>query len=101
MNIPTNARPSTRILKDLLKVRKELIKVENSNQPFVSKIDPLMKKDYFLSDALVRYLCYEMNIEINLKLEEEDGICRPRWLRYSRERALQSPRISQITSDSA
>ncbi len=72
MNIPTNARPSTRILKDLLKVRKELIKVENSNQPFVSKIDPLMKKDYFLSDALVRYLCYEMNIEINLKLEEED-----------------------------
>ena len=31
-----------------------------------------MKKDYFLSDALVRYLCYEMNIEINLKLEEED-----------------------------
>ena len=57
MNIPTNARPSTRILKDLLKVRRELIKVENSNQPFVSKIDPLMKKDYFLSDALVRYLC--------------------------------------------
>ena len=72
MNIPTNARPSTRILKDLLKVRRELIKVENSNQPFVKKIDPLVKKDYFLSDALVRYLCYEMNIEINLKLEEED-----------------------------
>ena len=72
MNIPTNARPSTRILKDLLKVRKELIKVENSNQPFVSKIDPLIKKDYFLSDALVRYLCYEMNIEINLKTEEDD-----------------------------
>ena len=72
MNIPTNARPSTRILKDLLEVRKELIKVENSNQPFVSKIYPLMKKDYFLSDALVRYLCYEMNIEINLKLEEEE-----------------------------
>ena len=72
MNIPTNARPSTRIIKELLKVRKELIKVVNSNQPFVSKIDPLMKKDYFLSDALVRYLCYEMNIEINLKLEEED-----------------------------
>ena len=72
MNIPTNARPSTRILKDLLKVRKELIKFENSNQPFVSKIDPLMKKDYFLSDALVRYLCYEMNIEINLRLEEEE-----------------------------
>ena len=72
MNIPTNARPSTRILKDLLKVRKKLIKVENSNQPFVSIIDPLMKKDYFLSDALVRYLCYEMNIEINLKVKEED-----------------------------
>ena len=72
MNIPTNARPSTRIIKDLLKVRKELIKIENSNQPFVSNIDPLMKKDYFLSDALVRYLCYKMNIEINLKLEEED-----------------------------
>ena len=72
MNIPTCSRPSTRILKDLLKVRKELIKVENSNQPFVSKIEPLLKKDYFLSDALVRYLCYEMNIEINLKSEEQD-----------------------------
>ena len=72
MNIPTYSRPSTRILKDLLKVRKELIKVENSNQPFVSKIEPLLKKDYFLSDALVRYLCYEMNIEVNLKLEEEE-----------------------------
>ena len=72
MNIPTNARPSTRILKDLLKVRNELIKVENSNQPFVSNIDPLMKKDYFISDTLVRYLCYEMNIEINLKLDEGD-----------------------------
>ena len=47
MNIPTYSRPSTRILKDLLKVRKELIKVENSNQPFVSKIEPLLKKDYF------------------------------------------------------
>ena len=72
MNIPTYSRPSTRILKNLLKVRKELIKVENSNQPFVSKIEPLLKKDYFLSDALVRYLCYEMNIEVNLKLEEEE-----------------------------
>ena len=72
MKIPTYSRPSTRILKDLLKVRKDLIKVEYSNQPFVSKIEPLLKKDYFLSDALVRYLCYEMNIEINLKLEEEE-----------------------------
>ena len=72
MKIPTYSRPSTRILKDLLKVRKELIKVENSNQPFVSKIEPLLKKDYFLSDALVRYLCYEMNIEVNLKLEKEE-----------------------------
>ena len=72
MNIPTYSRPSTRILKDLLRVRKELIKVENSNQPFVSKIEPLLKTDYFLSDALVRYLCYEMNIEVNLKLEEEE-----------------------------
>ena len=32
-----------------------------------------LKKDYFLSDALVRYLCYEMNMEINLKLEKEDS----------------------------
>ena len=30
MNIPTYSRPSTRILKDLLKVRKELIKVVKS-----------------------------------------------------------------------
>ena len=62
MNIPTNARPSTRILKDLLKVRRELIKVENSNQPFVSKIDPLMKKDYFLASQQSQlYLVVEVN----------------------------------------
>ena len=30
MNIPTNARPSTRILKDLLKVRRELIKISEN-----------------------------------------------------------------------
>ena len=55
MNIPTNARPSTRILKDLLKVRKELIKAENSNQPFVSKIDPLMNLIFLLNLLLKPY----------------------------------------------
>ncbi len=73
MNIPTNARPSTRILKDLLKVRKELIKVENSNEPYVSKIRPLLRKDYWLSHALIKFLNYEYDLGIKIKNKKTEN----------------------------
>ena len=73
MNIPTNARPSTRILKDLLKVRKELIKVENSNEPYVSKIRPLLQKDYWLSHALIKFLNYEYDLGVKIKNKKTEN----------------------------
>ena len=73
MNIPTNERPSTRILKDLLKVRKELIKVESSNEPYVSKIRPLLQKDYWLSHALIKFLNYEYDLGIKIKNKKTEN----------------------------
>ena len=42
--------------------------IENSNEPFISKIDPLIKRDEQLSECLVQYLIYELGL--NLKEEE-------------------------------
>ena len=67
-NLPTELRPSTRVLKDLISVRKKLMAIENSNEPFISKIDPLIKRDEQLSECLVHYLIYELG----LNLKEED-----------------------------
>jgi len=67
-NLPTELRPSTRVLKDLISVRKKLMAIENSNEPFISKIDPLIKRDEQLSECLVQYLIYELGL--NLKEEE-------------------------------
>ena len=68
-NLPTELRPSTRVLKDLISVRRKLMVIENSNEPFISKIDPLIKRDEQLSECLVQYLIYELGL--NLKEEEE------------------------------
>ena len=68
-NLPTELRPSTRVLKDLISVRRKLMAIENSNEPFISKIDPLIKRDEQLSECLVQYLIYELGL--NLKEEEE------------------------------
>ena len=68
-NLPTELRPSTRVLRDLISVRRKLISIENSNEPFISKIDPLIKRDEQLSECLVQYLIYELGL--NLKEEEE------------------------------
>ena len=67
-NLPTELRPSTRVLKDLISVRRKLMAIENSNEPFISKIDPLIKRDEQLSECLVHYLIYELG----LNLKEED-----------------------------
>jgi len=67
-NLPTELRPSTRVLKDLISVRRKLMAIENSNEPFISKIDPLIKRDEQLSECLVQYLIYELGL--NLKDEE-------------------------------
>ena len=68
-NLPTELRPSTRVLKDLISVRRKLMTIENSNEPFISKIDPLIKRDEQLSECLVQYLIYELG----LNLKEEEG----------------------------
>ena len=70
-NLPTELRPSTRVLKDLISVRRKLMAIENSNEPFISKIDPLIKRDEKLSECLVQYLIYELGL--NLKEEEVQG----------------------------
>ena len=70
-NLPTELRPSTRVLRDLISVRRKLISIENSNEPFISKIDPLIKRDEQLSECLVQYLIYELGL--NLKEEEVQG----------------------------
>ena len=67
-NLPTELRPSTRVLKDLISVRRKLMAIENSNEPFISKIDPLIKREEQLSECLVQYLIYELGL--NLKEEE-------------------------------
>ena len=67
-NLPTELRPSTRVLKDLISVRRKLMAIENSNEPFISRIDPLIKRDEQLSECLVQYLIYELGL--NLKEEE-------------------------------
>ena len=67
-NLPTELRPSTRVLRDLISVRRKLMAIENSNEPFISKIDPLIKRDEQLSECLVQYLIYELGL--NLKEEE-------------------------------
>ena len=71
-NLPTELRPSTRVLKDLISVRRKLMEIENSNKPFISKIDPLIKRDEQLSECLVHYLIYELGL--NLK-EEDVKVC--------------------------
>ena len=69
---PTNSKPSTQVLKDLLQIREKLLKIEGSTKPFVSKLDPLIKEDKLLSECLLRYLAYELNYRINFRPELND-----------------------------
>ena len=66
-NLPSKERPSTKLLRDLYKNRKKLIEIEKSNEPYVSKIRPLLQKDYWLSHALIKFLNYEYDLGIKFK----------------------------------
>ena len=68
--LPTELRPSTKILQDLILVRRKLMVIENSNEPFVSKIDPLLKRDEQLSECLVQYLIYELDLNLKEEVKE-------------------------------
>ena len=63
--LPTQNRPSTKILQDLISVRRKLMVIESSKEPFVSRINPLLERDKQLSEWLVQYLIYEL--DLNLK----------------------------------
>ena len=66
MTSPTTQRPSTQLLRELIEVRIQLADVENSNEPTIAMIDPLKEEDDYLSETLIRYLCYELNIPFNM-----------------------------------
>ena len=68
--LPTELRPSTKIIQDLISVRRKLMVIENSNEPFVSKIDPLLKRDEQLSECLVQYLIYELDLNLKEEVKE-------------------------------
>ena len=70
MNSPVTKRPSTQLLRELIEIRIQLADVENSNDPTTAKIDPLKEQDNFLSETLVRYLCYELNIPLELEFKK-------------------------------
>ena len=72
-NLPSVERPSTKILRALYKNRKKLIAIENSNEPYVSKLRPLLRKDYWLSDALIKFLNYEYDLGIKIKNKKTEN----------------------------
>ena len=72
-NLPSEERPSTKLLKDLYKNRKKLVAIENSNEPYVSKIRPLIQKDYWLSHALIKFLNYEYDLGIKIKNKKTEN----------------------------
>ncbi len=63
-NLPTELRPSTKILQDLISVRRKLMAIEGSAEPFVDKLNPLLKRDEQLSECLVQYLIYELGLDL-------------------------------------
>ena len=66
MTSPTTQRPSTQLLRELIEVRIQLADVENSNEPTIARVDPFREEDDYLSETLIRYLCYELNIPFNM-----------------------------------
>ena len=72
-NLPSKERPSTKLLRDLYKNRKKLIEIEKSNEPYVSKIRPLLQKDYWLSHALIKFLNYEYDLGIEIKNKKTEN----------------------------
>ena len=71
-NLQSKSRASTKILKDLFKLRKKIIAIENSSGPYSSKLRPLLREDYWLSHALIKILNYENDFNIKFKSELKD-----------------------------
>ena len=71
-NLQSKSRVSTKILKDLFKLRKKIIAIENSSEPYSSKLRPLLREDYWLSHALIKILNYENDFNIKFKSELKD-----------------------------
>ena len=71
-NLQSKSRASTKILKDLFKLRKKMIAIENSSEPYSSKLRPLLREDYWLSHALIKILNYENDFKIKFKSELKD-----------------------------
>ena len=69
MNLPTHipaSKASTKLLRDLTRVREKLQRVEDSTSPTVDRINPLRKIDQELSLRLLHFLSAEMNIQLSL-----------------------------------
>jgi len=66
MTNPTTQRPSTQLLRELIEVRIQLADGENSNELTIARVAPLREEDDYLSETLIRYLCYELNIPFNM-----------------------------------
>ena len=68
-NLPIADRFSSKIIKDLSRNRKKMIRIESSNKPFTHLIDPLSARDKQLSEMLVECLIHELNLKIKEKEE--------------------------------
>lgn len=69
MNLPKHipaSKASTKLLRDLTRVREKLQGVEDSTRPTVDRINPLRKIDQELSLRLLHFLSAEMNIPLSL-----------------------------------
>ena len=69
MNLPTHipaSKASTKLLRDLTRVREKLQGVEDSTSPTVDRINPLRKIDQELSLRLLHSLSAEMNVTLSL-----------------------------------
>ena len=70
-NLPSQNRPSTKILRELLRVRLDLIETEKA-RPYIKNLDTLLKKDFWLSDALIRFLDYELGLNIEFPADDPE-----------------------------
>ena len=66
-NLPTSDRFSSKIIKDLLRNRKKMIRIESSDKPFTHLIDPLSARDKQLSEMLAECLIHELDLKIKEK----------------------------------
>ena len=55
------------------RISKKLVEIESSNEPYVSKIRPLLQKDYWLSHALIKFLNYEYDLGIKIRNKKTEN----------------------------